>query len=193
MPPSGTIVNRALKARFGCRVPRPLPPPSRPPPTRQSHRPRAHNGRKAEERAGTCPHAPSPPRRSSLSDLNRAGPWLTSEAAALALRAPETSSSPVTKVRLRGADENPCITSQLTWRRALRAQGAAASSTPRGTRILAEAGRFDTLGFSPAHQLQVDVLGSSGLLFTRGWPRPEEPALGPGLACLGWCSPRRSR
>ena len=26
-PPSGSIVNPALKARFGCRVPRPLPPP----------------------------------------------------------------------------------------------------------------------------------------------------------------------
>ena len=63
----------------------------------------------------------------------------------------------------------------LTWRRALCAQAAAASSTPRGTRILAEAGRFDTLGFSPAHQLQVDVLGSSGLLLSRDWPRPEEP------------------
>ena len=81
----------------------------------------------------------------------------------------------------------------LTWRRALHAQAAAASSTPRGTRILAEAGRFDTLGFSPAHQLQVDVLGSSGLLFTRDWHRPEEPDPGPGLACLGWCSPRRGR
>jgi len=116
----------------------------------------------------------APPRWSSSSDLNRAGPWLTSEAAAVALRAPETSSSPITKVRLREADENPCIRSPLTWRHVLRAQAAAAGSSLRKPRILAEAGRSDPLGFPPDHQLQAHVIGSPGRLHLGAEARAED-------------------
>jgi len=70
---------------------------------------------------------------------------------------------------------NPAlVTCPLTRRRVLRAQAAAAGSSLRRPRILAEAGQSDPLGFPPDHQLQAHVIGSPGRLHLGAEARAED-------------------